>query len=59
NINSDMRYAFRKTLEKVLADNPSQYAVVKLMPEVISAVQAVVEEKIDMFGAAGMSSGDI
>ncbi|MEX0934331.1 MAG: class II fructose-bisphosphate aldolase [Candidatus Saccharimonadales bacterium] len=53
NINSDMRYAFRKTLEKVLADNPSQYAVVKLMPEVIAAVQSVVEEKIDMFGAAG------
>jgi len=52
NINSDMRYAFRTTLEKVLADNPNQYAVVKLMPEVITAVQAVVEEKIDMFGSA-------
>ena len=34
NINSDMRYVFRKTLEKVLADNPTEYAVVKLMPEV-------------------------
>ncbi len=51
NINSDMRYAFRKTLEKVLADNPKEYAVVKLMPEVIEAVQSVVEEKIDMFGS--------
>lgn len=53
NINSDMRYAFRTELEKVLAANPGEYAVVKLMPQVISAVQKVVEEKIDMFGSAG------
>ncbi len=53
NINSDMRYAFRKTLEKVLADNPDEYAVVKLMPQVYGAVQAVVEEKISAFGSAG------
>lgn len=53
NINSDMRYAFRKTLEKVLADHPDEYAVVKLMPEVYGAVQAVVEEKIKAFGSAG------
>ena len=52
NINSDMRYVFRKTLEKVLADNPDEYAVVKLMPEVYGAVQAVVEEKIKAFGSA-------
>jgi fructose-bisphosphate aldolase class II len=30
NINSDIRFAFRTTLEKILADNPEQYAVVKL-----------------------------
>lgn len=53
NINSDMRYVFRKTLEKVLADNPNEYAVVKLMPAVYEAVQKVVEEKIDTFGSAG------
>lgn len=53
NINSDMRYAYRKTLEKVLADDPTEYAVVKLMPEVIAAVQKVVEAKIDSFGSAG------
>lgn len=52
NINSDMRVAFRETLEKVLADNPDEYAVVKLMPEVYEAVQKVVEEKIDAFGSA-------
>jgi fructose-bisphosphate aldolase class II len=53
NINSDMRYVFRKSLEKVLADNPNEYAVVKLMPEVYNAVQVVVEEKIIAFGSQG------
>lgn len=53
NINSDMRYVFRKTLEKVLAEHPDEYAVVKLMPEVYGAVQTVVEEKIQAFGSAG------
>jgi fructose/tagatose bisphosphate aldolase len=48
-----MRYVFRKTLEKVLADNPDEYAVVKLMPEVYGAVQTVVEEKILAFGSSG------
>jgi fructose-bisphosphate aldolase class II len=48
-----MRVAYRNTLEKVLADNPSEYAVVKLMDQVINAVQEVVEEKIDMFNASG------
>ena len=53
NINSDMRVAYRQTLERVLAENKSEYAVVKLMDTVVDAVQAVVEDKIDMFNAAG------
>jgi fructose-bisphosphate aldolase class II len=53
NINSDMRLAYRDTLEKVLAENKTEYAVVKLMGEVIAAVQAVVESKIDTFASAG------
>jgi len=53
NINSDMRVAFRETLEKVLREHPDEYAVVKLMPEVFGAVQAVVEEKINAFGSVG------
>ncbi len=57
NINSDMRYVFRTTLEKVLRDNPDEYAVVKLMPTVYEAVQAVVEEKIMAFGSAGKAIG--
>lgn len=53
NINSDMRYAYRTTLEKVLADNPGEFAVIKLMDDVITAVQQVVESKIDAFGSSG------
>lgn len=53
NINSDMRVAYRDTLEQVLAENKDEYAVVKLMDQVISAVQKVVEAKIDTFNSTG------
>lgn len=53
NVNSDMRRAFRDTLEKVLRENPDEYAVVKLMPEVYGAVQAVVESKLQSYNSAG------
>ena len=53
NINSDMRVAFRNTVEKVLRENPEEFALVKLMDEVKDAVQAVVEEKLTAFGATG------
>jgi fructose-bisphosphate aldolase class II len=53
NINSDMRVAYRETLEEVLKDNPDEFAVVKLMDKVIAAVQEVVEKKIDSFNSAG------
>ncbi len=53
NVNSDLRYAFRTNLDKVLKDNPDEYAVVKLMPKVDDAVQAIVEEKISAFNSAG------
>ena len=53
NINSDMRFAYRTTLEKVLKDHPTEYAVIKLMPEVIDAVQKIVEEKMQSFNSIG------
>lgn len=54
NINSDMRYIYRVTLEKVLKENPGEYSVAKLInKDVINAVQAVVESKIDDFNSAG------
>ncbi|HWB39403.1 MAG TPA: class II fructose-bisphosphate aldolase [Candidatus Saccharimonadales bacterium] len=54
NINSDMRYAYRTALEKVLKEYPDEYSVAKLInKDVVAAVQAVVESKIDNFNAAG------
>jgi fructose-bisphosphate aldolase class II len=53
NVNSDMRKAFRETLEKVLKENPDEYAVVKLMPQVYGAVQTVVESKLQCFNSIG------
>lgn len=53
NINTDMRMAFRETLEEALQKNPNETSVAKLMPAVISAVQKVVESKIDDFNSAG------
>jgi len=52
NINTDMRIVFRESLVRVLNENPDEYAVVKLMPQVYEAVQVVVEEKISAFGSA-------
>jgi fructose-bisphosphate aldolase, class II len=53
NINSDMRVAYRNTLEAALKENPNEFAVIKLMDRVIAAVQAVVESKIDDFNSTG------
>ncbi|MDB5166720.1 MAG: Ketose-bisphosphate aldolase, class-II [Candidatus Saccharibacteria bacterium] len=54
NINSDMRVAYRQTLDKVLADNPDEYSVSKLINKhVIPAVQAIVESKLDTFNSVG------
>jgi len=55
NINSDMRIAYRDTLEKVLRKNKSEYAVIKLMDQVVEAVQKVVESKIDTFNSINKS----
>lgn len=52
NVNSEMRIAFRETLENELKES-DEVAMYKIMPDVITAVQTVVEDKIDMFGSAG------
>ncbi len=54
NINSDMRIAYRQSLEKILRENPDEYSVAKLVQQaVVPAVQAVVESKIADFNSAG------
>jgi fructose-bisphosphate aldolase class II len=53
NLNSDLRYAYRTTLERQLHDHPDEYAIVRLIGPVIDAVQDVVEQHIDLYGSAG------
>jgi len=56
NLNTEMRVAFKDTLKKVLDANPDEYALYKVYPEVIKAVQDLVEHKIELFGSAGKVS---
>jgi fructose-bisphosphate aldolase class II len=56
NINSELRRAYRNTLEAQLAANPTEYAIIKLIDPVIDAVQAIVEHKLEDFGAVGKSA---
>jgi len=58
NINSEIRKAYRTTLERQLATRPDEYAIMKLIGPVIDAVQAVVEHKMEMFGSAGRALRD-
>jgi fructose-bisphosphate aldolase, class II len=53
NINTEMRQAFRDTLEQELKAKPDEYAPYKLEAGVVEAIQKVVEEKIEIFGSAG------
>ena len=53
NINSELRRAYRTTLERQLAARPDEYAIGKLIGPVVDAVQAVVEHKMEVFGSAG------
>lgn len=52
NVNSELRIAYRESLEKVLKNN-DEVAIYKIMPDVISAVQDIVEKKIELFGSMG------
>lgn len=53
NINSDMRIAYRQTLEKILREHPDEVAILKINQEVYDAVQAVVEEKLSHYNSIG------
>lgn len=51
NVNTEMRQAFRETLEDVLDKNPDEVAMYKLEQPVIDEIQKIVEHKIDIFGS--------
>jgi len=48
NVNTELRLAYRQTLENVLRGS-DEVAIYKIMLPVIAAVQKVVEEKIELF----------
>lgn len=52
NVNTELRLAYRRTLEAQLARSP-EVAIYKLMEPVIREIQAVVEAKIRIFGSEG------
>jgi len=52
NVNTELRLAYRKTLEETLKAS-DEVAIYKIMPPVIEAVQEVVEKKIKLFGSVG------
>jgi fructose-bisphosphate aldolase class II len=53
NVNSDMRVAYRQTLEKILREHPDEVALIKVNAELYDAVQAVVEEKLSHYNSIG------
>ncbi|HEX7456659.1 MAG TPA: class II fructose-bisphosphate aldolase [Candidatus Nanoarchaeia archaeon] len=53
NINTEMRRAYRDTLEDVLEEKEGEYAMYKVLGPVLDAVEKVVAKKIDAFGSAG------
>lgn len=52
NINTEMRQAFKDSLEKVLTEYPDEYAMYKVEKPIVEAVQKIVEHKIEVFGSA-------
>ena len=48
-INTEIRWAWRRALEKSLRDNPEEIAPYKIMPEVIAEMKKVVDEKLKIF----------
>ena len=53
NVNTEIRQAFRDALVEEMGENPEQSTYYKLTPDIVRAVMAVVEAKIDVFGSEG------
>jgi fructose-bisphosphate aldolase class II len=48
-ISTELRYIWRKELEEALRENPLEIAPYKVMPEVIKAIEEVVEKRVRLF----------
>lgn len=52
NINTELRIAYRQTLENVLKGDPEEFAMNKILSPVVKAVGETVENEIDVLGSA-------
>ena len=53
NVNTEIRQAFHDALAEKMSENPDEYAYYKMTPDMVMAVAAVVEAKIEVFGSVG------
>jgi len=53
NVNTEIRAEYADALSQKLAENPKEVVSYKLSPDIISAVAAVIEGKIQVFGSNG------
>ena len=51
-ISTELRVAWRNSLDKALKENPDEIAPYKIMPEVVRAVEEVVEKRLRLFSSA-------
>lgn len=52
NVNTELRQVFRDALDEELSEQPREYKYYELSKDIINAVAAVVESKIEVFGSA-------
>ena len=52
NINTELRVAYRDALSEEIGKEPPEYKVYDYSDEIVMAVAAVVENKIDVLGSA-------
>ena len=53
NINTELRIAYSKELEKTIKEHPEEVKPYKILAPAVEAMKEVVEEKIDLFGSKG------
>lgn len=52
NINTELRMAYRQTLENVLKGDPEEFAMNKILSPVVEAVEGTVEDEMEILGSS-------
>lgn len=53
NLNTELRQAYKDNLNRMFTEQPEEYAMYKILPEVVGKMQELIEHKIELFGSAG------